>query len=58
MKETLVRDPKGLNRREDSPIEEIDKVCPVANYGRRPLGSGRLVRLRDGMSLSVLGRGK
>lgn len=33
------RDPKGLNRREGSPIGTNENVFHAANFGRRPLGS-------------------
>jgi len=39
MKETLVRDPKGLNRHQGLPAREADKVCRTANFAKRPLGS-------------------
>jgi hypothetical protein len=33
-------DPKGLDNRRDLPNGEDDRVCPITNFGRRPLGSG------------------
>jgi hypothetical protein len=33
-------DPKGLDNRRDLTNGEDDRVCPVTNFGSRPLGSG------------------